>query len=179
MSEEYSSHTLLVEKFKSDYLLQKFYYRHSDIDIYVNPNSSSVGSISNMKYLGKYEGLTAGYHVIDVSNYNIKLTGQYYTVAVKYTNQFYANIPLEVNYYSFLGSNYSNDMTNKITSNYGESYISTNGYLLLIVEIISLIAAPVDAVITPIRSGNLFIFCLYTSSNKPSVLSFFFNSSNN
>ena len=36
MSEEYSSHTLLVEKFKSDYLLQKFYYRHSDIDIYVN-----------------------------------------------------------------------------------------------------------------------------------------------
>ena len=36
MSEEYSSHALLVEKFKSDYLLQKFYYRHSDIDIYVN-----------------------------------------------------------------------------------------------------------------------------------------------
>ena len=105
-----------------------FLANDSDIDIYVNPNSSSVGSISNMEHLGKYEGLTAGYHVIDVSNYNIKLTGQYYTVAVKYTNQFYANIPLEVNYYSFLGSSYSNDMTNKITSNYGESYISTNGY---------------------------------------------------
>ena len=34
--EEKDYNERLIEKFKSDYLPQKFYYRHSDIDIFVN-----------------------------------------------------------------------------------------------------------------------------------------------
>ena len=40
----------------------------------------------------------------------------------------------------------------------GNNNISTKGHLLLIVEIISLIAAPVGAVTTPTRLGILGIF---------------------
>ena len=46
------------------------------------------------------------------------------------------------------------------------------------VEIISLIAAPVLAVITPILSGYLGIGFLYFSSNNPSLANCFFNFSN-
>ena len=34
--EEGKYNRILIEKFKSDYLPQKYYFRHSDIDIYVN-----------------------------------------------------------------------------------------------------------------------------------------------
>ena len=36
MIEEGACNKLLIEKFKSEYLPQKYYYRHSDIDIFVN-----------------------------------------------------------------------------------------------------------------------------------------------
>ena len=34
--EEGKYNRILIEKFKTDYLPQKYYFRHSDIDIYVN-----------------------------------------------------------------------------------------------------------------------------------------------
>jgi hypothetical protein len=34
--EEKIYNDLLVNKFKTDYLPQKYYYRHSDIDVFVN-----------------------------------------------------------------------------------------------------------------------------------------------
>lgn len=106
-----------------------FVANDSDIELYVNKNqtSSSIGSISNMNYLGKYTSLSAGYHVIDVSNYNVKLTGKKYSIVVKYTNENFATIPLEVNYYS-IGISGRTDMTASVKSNSGESFISTNGY---------------------------------------------------
>ena len=60
----------------------------------------------------------------------------------------------------------------------GKRIISHNLYLLLIVVIISLIAAPVDAVITPTFLGNLGIGFLCASSKYPFSISSFFNFSN-
>lgn len=104
-----------------------FISNDSNVEIYVNPNqtSNSIGSIYNMQSLGTYT-LTAGYHVINVSNYNIKLTGKKYAIVVKYINQNYGTIPLEVNYYS-IGMSNRYDLTASATSNYGESFISTSG----------------------------------------------------
>ena len=50
----------------------------------------------------------------------------------------------------------------------GNNITSHKGYLLLIVEIISLIAAPVGAVTTPTLDGIKGIFFLWDSSNYPS-----------
>ena len=104
-----------------------FISNDSNIELYINPNqtSNSIGSVYNMTYIGSYN-LTAGYHVIDVSNYNIQLTGRKYAIVVKYINQNYATIPLEVNYYS-IGMGSRNDLTATAVSNYDESYISTSG----------------------------------------------------
>ena len=56
--------------------------------------------------------------------------------------------------------------------------VSHIGKRLLIVDIISLIAAPVGAVIIPIRIGKRGIGFLYSFLNKPSASNFFFNFSN-
>ena len=56
----------------------------------------------------------------------------------------------------------------------GNNNISTRGHLLLIVEIISLIAAPVGAVTTPTLFGIFGIFFFILGSNNPSSSNFFF-----
>ena len=53
--------------------------------------------------------------------------------------------------------------------------VSQMGYLLFIVDKISLIAAPVDAVIIPILLGYFGIGFLCDSSNNPSASNFFFS----
>ena len=56
--------------------------------------------------------------------------------------------------------------------------VSAKGNLLPIVDNISLIAAPVGAVIIPILLGILGIAFLCSSLNKPSLANFSFNFSN-
>ena len=105
-----------------------FVANDSTVELYINTNQTTAnpGSVYNMRQLGSYN-LTAGYHVINVSSYNIKLTSKKYAIVAKYTNQNYATIPLEVNYYSTGLTTNSNDLTTTVTSNYGESFISTSG----------------------------------------------------
>ena len=100
----------------------------STVDLYINKNQTTTnpGSVYNMTSLGSYN-LTAGYHVIDVRSYNIKLTSKKYAIVAKYTDQNYATIPLEVNYYSAGLTTNTNDLTTTATSNTGESFISTSG----------------------------------------------------
>ena len=98
------------------------------VEIYVNPNGDNL---SQGYLVGSYTGsnaLESGYHTLKLTS-PVLLTGDKFTVKVKYINEDGASIPLECNLTEsgFVSGINADNYYNTASSNPGESYISADG----------------------------------------------------
>ena len=145
--------------------------------IELNPVLKSVyikGEISNLKFHGRghlYFSLKDENSKINAVMFNYKNSGIDFeppprpNIIVSISSNVFASSIIETIFVAALCP----------CTSVGNKYISVIGNLLLIVDIISLTAAPVGAVMTPIFLGTLLILCLCSGLNNPSSPSFFFS----
>lgn len=98
---------------------------NNPITIYVNKTSDDL---SNLEEVTTISSITSGYHVIDLSDYNIILPkgSSKYVVSVKYSDDSRVTIPLESDLYAS-GISSVPDITSTASSNAGESFYSGDG----------------------------------------------------
>lgn len=113
---------------KNEYLSEVGLYLHATegVEIYVNTEDEDLTKgILVASYTGE-NALEPGYHTIKISP--LKLTGEKFSVKVKYINQENAWLPLEINLKdSNVATNIDDSYYNKAKSNPNESYVSGSG----------------------------------------------------
>ena len=91
----------------------------SDVQIFINSKNDNLTEVEKVVTAGSLE---PGYHTVKLAS-PIKLTGNKFVVAARYSNSTGVKIPFEFNYLSNLGeSNY----WDVVTSRPGESYIASS-----------------------------------------------------
>ena len=93
----FSANVFSRDASKAEYLTEVGIYMLATqgVEVYVNPNNDDKTKLT--KVAVEVEDITPGYHIIKLAN-SIKLTGNKFVVAVKYTNrESGVQIPLEMN----------------------------------------------------------------------------------
>lgn len=121
-----SANVFSRDKSQIDYLNEVgiFLLTTQGVEVYVN---SSDSNLTNLKQVAvDTERITPGYHIIKLSS-PVKLTGNQFAVAVKYTNkQDGSHIPLEANWKDS-GISSTSNFFDVVKSNEKESYVSSDG----------------------------------------------------
>ncbi len=96
----------------------------TNVKIYLDNSAENLDSINNLEYLGTFNNLTTGYHVIKLDTQ--KYLNNTFAILVEYSKEGIAKLPIEENF-STLGNDNMHKYYHTASSNPGESYVSENG----------------------------------------------------